>query len=162
MEIWATLILVLAAIDDLRSQKVHNKLVIALLIFTFIALLVTGGPYSILPGLVSFSVALMFAIPLTLVRVIGGGDMKIFAVFGLATNISAVIGVAIFSILWGALLGLIRALFMGNFKELLLSTSQLLWVKGESRTEFKIPYTIALLVGWLTHLTLVRMGVSPW
>lgn len=162
MEVLATLILLSGVIDDLWTQKVHNKLIIALFAITVVALIFFFGPYSLFSASLSFILALAFGVPLVLVGVLGGGDMKLFAVFGLATNTSAVLGVAIYSLIWGALLGVTRALIMGRFQDLLLSTSQLLWVKGDARQEFKVPYTIALLFGWLTHLTLVRLGVSPW
>lgn len=163
MEIAATLILLAGVIDDLRSQKVHNKLIIALFSLTVLALIIISGPFSLVSGSVSFLLALGFAIPLALAGVIGGGDMKLFAVFGLATNTHAVLEVAAFSLIWGALLGTTRAILMGQGKSLLLSTTQLLWTKGgPGSTEFRIPYTVALLFGWMSHLTLMHLGISLW
>lgn len=162
MEVLATLILLSGVIDDLWTKKVHNKLIIVLFAITIITLVVFFGPYSLFSASLSFVLALAFGIPLVLVGVLGGGDMKLFAVFGLATNTSAVLGVAVYSLVWGALLGVVRALFMGRLQELLLSTSQLLWVKGNAGQEFKVPYTVALFFGWLTHLTLIQLGASPW
>ena len=163
MDILATVILLAGVVDDLRSQKVHNKLIIFLFLLTVVAIVFLSGPIALLSSSLGFFMALAFSIPLVLVGVLGGGDMKLFAVFGLATNVSAVLGVAVYSIFWGALLGVVRALISGQFKALMLSTTHLLWAKGGSTaTEFKIPYTIALFFGWLTHMTLLHMGVSPW
>ena len=163
MEIVATLILLAGVVDDLRSQKVHNKLIIALFSLTVLALIIISGPLSLIPASISFLLALGFAIPLALVGVLGGGDMKLFAVFALATNTHAVMEVAVFSLIWGALLGTTRAILMGQGKNLLLSTTQLLWVKGgPGATQFRIPYTIALLFGWMSHMTLMHLGISLW
>lgn len=163
MYMLATFILFSGVLDDLRSQKVHNKLIIALFCITIILVPVLSGPSALITALVSFGLALMFSIPLVLVGVIGGGDMKLFAVFGLATNVPAVIGVGVYSLAWGALLGVVRAALSGKFQELLLSTTQLLWIKkGPGQKQFKIPFTVALFFGWLTHVTLVQLGQSPW
>lgn len=163
MDILATVILLAGVVDDLRSQKVHNKLIIFLFLLTVATLIYLSGPTSLIPSSISFALALAFSLPLVLVGVLGGGDMKLFAVFGLATNIPAVLGVAVYSLLWGALLGVVRALISGKFKTLVLSTTQLLWTKGgSSNSEFKIPYTVALFFGWLTHMSLLHMGASPW
>lgn len=162
MTIVATLILFCGMLDDLRSQKVHNKLILVLFFVALLSLIALHGVYALPSALLSFALALAFGIPLVLVGAIGGGDMKLLAVFGLATHISAVLGVAIYSLLWGALLGLVRAGFMGKLQDLVLSTTQLLWVRGATHSALKIPYTVALFFGWLTHLTLVQVGVSPW
>ncbi|HAG91536.1 MAG TPA: hypothetical protein DCL41_06675 [Bdellovibrionales bacterium] len=162
MEIFATTLLIAGMIDDLRSQKIHNKLILALVAATLIFLTINSGFAGIVSGGVSFLVALAFAVPLTLAKVLGGGDMKLFAVFGLATNIPAVLGVAVFSLFWGALLGVVRAGLGGQLKGLILSTTQLLWTKGEGHQAFRIPYSVALLLGWMTHLTLLHAGMSLW
>lgn len=163
MDVLATFILLSGVLDDLRSQKVHNKLIIALFCITLILTPILLGPSALVSALISFGLALMFSIPLVLIGVIGGGDMKLFAVFGLATNIPAVIGVGVYSLIWGALLGIIRAAMGGKLQELVLSTTQLLWIKkGSGQKQFKIPFTVAMFFGWLTHLTLVQMRMSPW
>jgi Flp pilus assembly protein protease CpaA len=163
MNVMATLILCAGVFDDLRTQKIHNKLILALLALTVLALLILSGPYAFIPALYSFLLALAFALPLTLAGVLGAGDMKLFAVFALATDMVGVTHVAIFSVVWGALLGLLRALFMGKARELLLSTTQLIWMKGgPAREAFKFPYSVALLFGWLSHLTVTHLGMSLW
>ncbi len=163
MEFLATSILFAGMIDDLRSKKVHNKLIIALTIITLISVVYLNGIFGLTAGLLGFALALVFGIPLVLTGVLGGGDMKLLAVFGLATNSMAVLWVVIYSIIWGALLGVVRAIFMGRFSELVLSTTNMLWTRGgTAQNDFKFPYTVALFFGWLTHLSLMRLGVSLW
>lgn len=163
MEFLATSILFAGMIDDLRSKKVHNKLIIALLVITVVAEIYFKGVFGLTSGLLGFALALVFGIPLVLTGVLGGGDMKLLAVFGLATNSMAVLWVVIYSLVWGAFLGVVRAIFMGKLSELVLSTTNMLWTRGgAAQNDFKIPYTVALFFGWLTHLSLMRLGVSLW
>lgn len=162
MEILGSVILVCGVIDDLRSQKVHNALVLSLFALTLVTISILSGPSSLIFGFYGFALALLFTLPLFFAKVIGGGDVKLFAIFGLATTMNAVFHVAILSILWGALLGLVRSILSGQFKQLILSTTQLLWTKGEGQKQFKIPFTVALLFGWMTYLSLNQVGVLLW
>lgn len=162
MTLLGTFVLAAGVIDDLRSQKVHNYLILILFLITFVTVLVVSGVAGLATGALSFLLALFFGMPLFFAKMLGAGDVKLFAVFGLATDFNAVLHVAVLSILWGALLGVVKAIFSGQLQTLILSTTQMLWTKGEGAKQFRIPFTVAMFFGWMTHLSLIRMGVSIW
>lgn len=156
-----TLILVAGVINDLWRKKVFNWISLTLIV-------VAGLYVAVFKGLAAFPVALLgagLALALTLVfvmaKIMGGGDMKLFIAFGLATDMTAVFYTFIFSFIWGALLGVIKAFLDGQGLDLLKNTLQVAVLKKQTNTELhRIPYTVALLFGWFTHLTL--QGVSLW
>lgn len=80
--------------------------------------------------------------------------MKLMLAFGLASHWQAVTSVAIFSIVWGALFGVIRALLDGQLLHLLKNTLRLTSgkLKADSPELHHIPYTVALAFAWLSHL----------
>lgn len=152
-------VLGVAAIDDIRSRKVHNWLVLLSAAITLVTVVALDGwsrlPHSLGYGAFAFALGL----PLVLARALGAGDLKIFTVFGFATDWNAVFFTLVYSLIWGALLGVFRAVLQGQFVPLMQQTFFLAVGQKKLATDspHKIPYTIALFFGWLTHLSL--MGV---
>jgi len=159
-----TLILLTGVIDDMRSRKVHNQLIIALLVLTLTVQIISGGTDGLLSGAIGLGAALVFCLPLVLARVIGAGDMKLLAVFGLSTHWTAVGAVLFLSLFWGAVLGVARAALKGELTMLLYSTASIAMRKKPPHASLQsIPYSVALLFGWLSYLTVVRLqGVGLW
>ncbi|MCB0364040.1 MAG: prepilin peptidase [Bdellovibrionaceae bacterium] len=159
-----TFILLAGMVDDLRSRKVHNWLTVGLAV---LALLVVGIVFK-LPGIqqgaLGASLALALCLPLFLAGIMGGGDLKLFTAFGLATDWNTVFWVLIFSFIWGALLGIFRAVLSGKGRVLVKNTLALLSRNVDRSTlELqKVPYTVALFFGWLTQMSLVHGGGLPW
>jgi len=154
-----TLILFLGVIDDLRSRKVHNRLVVALMVAAALSSLAIWGLNGLIFGLIAALVAIVIGVPLVIAGVIGAGDMKLMVAFGLATSWTAVMWVFIYSLIWGALLGVFRAILRGEGRMLFVSTmSVAMFKKGSPLPLQKIPYTVALFFGWLTLLSLTHMG----
>ncbi len=152
-----SLILLAGVFDDLRSRKVHNKLVIALAAIGAIYTFVLHGTDGLLWGMVSAIAAISICLPLVLTRVLGAGDMKLLAAFGLTVQWNSVLWVIVYSIIWGAVLGVFRAVLRGEGMLLLQNTVKLAGRKPvENSSLQKIPYTVALFFGWLTHLALIH------
>lgn len=149
-----TLILIAGVFADLRSRRVPNSLVIALAIM--------GLGFSVFwhgwgPGLghafLGFGTALLVSWPLVTMGALGAGDMKLLAAFGLCAGWYAVAFTAIAAIVWGAILGLVRAALSGEGRAVLKNTIAILSrKKTEAMSLHHIPYTVALLFGWMTHL----------
>ena len=154
-----SLILGAGVIDDLRSRKVHNKLILALLPLALIGQFIGFGLEGLAYGGLAFLFALCITVPMVLTGMLGGGDMKLLAVFGLATNLNATIWVAISSLAWGGILGVTRAILNKQGAVLLMNTFGLLKRQRppENQTT-KIPYTVALAFGWMTYLSLTQFG----
>lgn len=155
----ATLILVAGLVDDLRSRKVHNALVVALFGATAVATLWFRGIDGSLLGGEAFLAALLITVPLFKMGVLGGGDVKLFAVFALAVDPTNMFWTLVYSLVWGALFGLTRAALQ---KQLLTVVRNTYKLAGRQRAEVqelhKIPYTFALLMGWCTVLTVAQSG----
>jgi Flp pilus assembly protein protease CpaA len=153
-----TLILIAGVVNDIKSRKVHNYLVLILLVSSIInAYVFNGGFEGLKFGLFSFLVALAITLPLVLPKILGAGDMKLFMAFSFSVAPMATFYVLLYSFVWGALLGVARAFLSGQATLLFLNTLEI--AKGGKKAVadsqlHKIPYTVALLLGWLTHLTL--------
>jgi len=157
MIVVSTLILLAGVVDDIRTRKVHNKLVLILAGVGAGATLFMMGPQGLLWGLLAAVCAILLCLPLVFTKVLGAGDMKLLAAFGLTVQWQTVMWVVVYSLLWGALLGIFRSILRGEGLLLLQNTLKIAGRQNiEANTLQKIPYTVALLFGWLTHITLVQ------
>jgi prepilin peptidase CpaA len=150
-----SMILIAGLVDDLKSKKVHNWLALSLAAAAALGQLVFYGLDGLLAGLYGGLTAIAMMLPFVLVRIIGAGDMKLMVAFGIATSMTTVFWTFLFSFVWGALLGLFRALLSKQGKKLILNSFRIL--RGSAREDLELqtmPYTVALFFGWLTHVTL--------
>ena len=149
------LILLIACIDDLRSRKIHNKLILIMLAFTLPAVFFLTGWEGLKSGSVSALLALLFAVPLTLARVIGGGDFKLFVLIAFTLNFRELFWIAIYSLPWALLLGLIRIALDKKLKQFFWNILFMFRHRSSKGLEFhSIPYSVALFMSWLSFLTL--------
>ncbi len=154
----ATFSLVAGMVDDLRSRKVHNSLVLTLFALTVAASLYFRGPQESLPGLIAFGLALLITVPLFATRILGGGDVKLFGVFALALDPINMFWTLVYSIIWGAVFGVTRAALEKQLMMLVRNTYRTASRQKVQAQEIqKLPYTFALLLGWFTQLTFMRI-----
>jgi prepilin peptidase CpaA len=154
-----TLILLSGVIDDLRSRKVHNKLVLILSGLALIAVVAMWGFHGLLYSLIAVLTVIALCVPLVLTGVMGAGDMKLLMAFAIATSWNSVLWVLVYSLVWGALLGVFSAVLRGQGRLLLASTMSVALFRKQSQFPLhKIPYTIALFFGWLTELSFNHFG----
>ncbi len=155
----ATLTLIAGMVDDLRSRKVHNALIMALLPVVAFSSLYFRGIDGTMIGIGAMLLALIITIPLFAVRILGGGDVKLFGVFALALDPVSMFWTLIYSFFWGALFGVTRAALSKQLLALVRNTTKAASrQKIEAQQLQKIPYTFALLLGWLTQLTFLRIA----
>ena len=154
-----TMILLAGVVDDLRSRKVHNILV---LISFAIAISVTyylRGSAGIFDGLLAMGTALLLTLPLVLVRVLGAGDMKLLVAFAVSVHWEAVLTTVVASLIWGSILGLVRAIVGGHGKVFAKNLVAIVTrQKIDPVTVTKIPFTIAMFFGWLSYLAIESAG----
>ena len=155
----ATFTLIAGMVDDVRSRKVHNALVLALLPFVLIATFYFRGFEGSLPGVGALLLALIMTIPLFAMGMLGGGDVKLFAVFALTVDPSSMFWTLVYSLFWGAMFGVTRAALSKQLPVLVRNTTRLgMRQKLQPQELHKIPYTFALLLGWFTQVTMMRAG----
>lgn len=154
----ATLTLIAGMVDDLRSRKVHNALILILLPIVAACSLYFRGFDGSMVGVGAMLVALIITIPLFAFGILGGGDVKLFGIFALALDPASAFWTLIYSFFWGALFGLTRAVLSKQLLALVRSTYKAGKQKVQVQELQKIPYTFALLLGWLTQLTFLRIA----
>ncbi len=151
----ASLILIAGVVDDLRTRKFHNWLFLVCIALAAFSVLVSSGvagfPLALLGALAGFAIFL----PLVLMKIIGAGDMKLMIAFGLAAGWDAVLPVAGWGLAWGAVFGVLASVFRGHARALVYNMVSIIVVRERKGLELqKIPFTIAILMGWMTHLVL--------
>lgn len=155
-----TLILLGALITDLRSRKIYNWYVLGSLALAVVNTLAFFGVSGLAPAAAAAGVALMISLPLVLIGVLGGGDMKLFVAFGFATSYSAVLNVVVASFIWAAVFGIIYSLVNGSFKRLVTNMGSLsTGGKASDLSLHKIPFTLPIFIGWMTYLIKVKGGL---
>lgn len=160
-EMWilATLILVIGLVDDLRSRKVHNGVVLFSFGVAFVSSFFFRGFEGTIMGIAALLGALMLTVPLFAGRVLGGGDVKLFAVFSFCLDPASMFWTLLYSFIWGALFGLTRAVLQKNLMSLVRSTYRAgRGQRIQTQEIHSIPYTFSLLLGWFTQITLLHAG----
>lgn len=151
----ATAILIAGVVDDLRSRKFHNWLFLVCAALATIVLIATNGPMAMLLGLLGFTAGFALLTPLVLMKIIGAGDMKMMAAFGIVAGWEAVLTVSIAALLWGALFGLLRTMLRGQLKTLASNMFSIVALRQREGLQLQtMPFTVAILMGWLTHLVI--------
>jgi prepilin peptidase CpaA len=154
----ASLIILAGVIDDLRSRKVHNWLFLVGTAVAFGASVFVGGLSGLHQSFLGFSAGFITLLPLVLLKVVGAGDMKLLAAAGAAVGWTAVVNIAILSLIWGAIFGLIQIAINGQLRQTVVNMVQIAQMKDRTQlTLHKIPFTVALAMGWITDL--VYQGV---
>ena len=150
-----SIILLGALVTDLRSHKIFNSWVMISIVLAACNAFYFFGWSGLQEGAIAGLVVLVVMIPLVLIGALGAGDMKVLFAFALTSTFQEIFSVLIFSILWGAVIGIVTAIFKGQIKRLFGNTLGILTGKVHDTSQFqKVPYTAALILGWLTYLVI--------
>lgn len=148
-----TALLLAACLTDIKYKKVLNLFVVAGLICVFSVHLIFGTRETMMEGVFGLGMAFVLTLPLFMLKAMSSGDLKIFALFGLTTNVDAVLFTFIASMVWGGLLGIIRALFNKQGDVLWSNFVKVIKMqKPERHTLHQIPFSVALLAGWISYI----------
>jgi prepilin peptidase CpaA len=154
----ASLVLIAGLVDDLRSKKYHNWLFLTSASIAVLASILAGGWAGLQSGLMGFGSAVAIMLPLVLMKTLGAGDLKLLAAFGLAANWNTVLFVAIAGIIWGGIFGLTKVIVSGRTMTLISNLKILTATRSSTGLELhKIPFSVGLLMGWLTFLAQARL-----
>ena len=144
-------VLLAAGVDDLRSRKIHNHLILFLFPVALGGVVLINGPQGLLPAFTGMLTGLIIGLPLNLAKVIGGGDLKLLIVFGLTVNAAGVFFSFLYALPWALLMGVVKMALDKNLKEFGFNLFFLVKLKKpESKSLHTIPFSIALIFGWLT------------
>jgi prepilin peptidase CpaA len=146
-------ILVAGVVDDLRSRKFHNWLFLACCSLALLAVLITQGWSGVYLSVFGFGAGIALVLPFVLMGMIGAGDMKLMAAFGIIAGAETVFSVAVMSLMWGALFGIVKIALSGQLKILATNMVSIVTLKKRENLELHtIPFAVALFFGWLSHL----------
>lgn len=145
-----TLLLILACAFDLKSGKFPNWLfVVSSGVALLLNFLQMSSLLSLIHSLMGALILFCLLVPFVFKRAFGAGDAKLMAAFCLFTSFSTGFSVVIYSLFWGLLIGIFRLCSAGEMK----TFAQAFILKTPQTHVHKIPYTFALLLGWLSFLS---------
>jgi prepilin peptidase CpaA len=154
----ATLILATGVVDDFLVRKFHNWLFLTCLAVALITSVLLGGWQGLNSAVIGFIAGLACMLPLVLMGIVGAGDMKLLAAFGTVAGWSATVNVAVYSLIWGAVFGVFQVLLNKQFASTIKNMVSIASFKERQTLQLhKMPFTAALIVGWLTHLVQMKV-----
>lgn len=155
-----TLLLVVGCISDLRTRKIPNELVLAILISGWLFALVAPDPWrALLMSLAGVTIGFGIWIVFYLLGVIGAGDVKFFAAAGAWLGPGATLRAALIAAVAGGVLAVVFLVLERRLGEVLRRTvlaassgslatiPEQTVVPGEGRKP--LPYGVALAIGAL-------------
>lgn len=162
-----TLLLVLACITDARTRRIPNKLVLLLAVGGIgYSLMREPGAAAIPSALASIGIGFMIWIPFYAMRIMGAGDVKLFAAASAWLVPSGVLNAALLSALTGGVLSLVwmfrsyggsftmfkvtqMASVSGMRSQIVTAREQLDSAAVEMGKKARLPYGIAMAIGLL-------------
>lgn len=151
----ATSILIWAVIEDLRSRKFSNRSFLIACGIALVTSLALGGTSEIISLTLGFGAGIVFFLPFVLAGIVGAGDMKLMAAFGIIVGWHSVMWTGIYGFVWGAVFGLLQIVLRGQFGSLKTNLTNLAITRSKENLQLHhIPFTAPLLLGWLSHFVL--------
>ena len=145
------LILLSAMVDDLRSKKIHNVLIIILFVVALLSVGIFQGLSALGPALVKLLIALGISAPLFFLRILGGGDVKLYSVLALVLSPRALMLSLVLGFVWGAILGVIKVILDKKANIMFINLLSLFkFRKLPADTLHKFPFSVGLFLGWLS------------
>ena len=139
---------------DLRQKTISNQTnLILFLVGVVICLL--KGPGVWMDLVVSLLTAATFALPAFYLKIFGGGDTKLFLALSPFLSGGGVLEVFAASVIWGSILGLILVISKSKLSDFLINMKMLFHKQKPSEQSLhRMPFSIAIAFGFLTHLVL--------
>jgi len=148
--------LFIAVYYDLTTAKFPNKFFIAFIILNIILILLFGGLSAISVGILTLSVAILLMLPIYMIKMLGGGDIKLILAVSPMLLLPELIGFLVMSFVWAAVFGFLRSAFGGNLRSLLVNT--LFMTKKVTVASERIPFTVGILLGWCSYKSVMGLG----
>ncbi len=145
--------LLYGAIEDLRTKKIKNTTNLAILAVGIIVALSPLSKTGWTDIFISVVYAFALMLPLFFLKVLGGGDVKLFVAVSPLITSSGILYCWVASLIWGSLFGIILIVLNGRLSTFATNMKLIyLKVKPPETSLQKIPFSIALLFGYLTFL----------
>jgi prepilin peptidase CpaA len=182
VEVLVVLLMVVAAVYDIRFRRIPNRLVFPALLAGFVVNAGFGGWAGGWSGFwaglghagLGFAVAVAVYMPLYALHGMGGGDVKLAAALGAFVGWRLWVGILIFTGLIGGVLAVLLLIKSGRFRKTVRNTVYILWEMVHMRaphqrnrdldiaspTAFTLPHGAVMALGTLTlvGLRVFRVG----
>lgn len=155
----------IAGIFDFRSRRIPNWLSVT----GFVAGLLINGYLAGLPGiktsLIGLGLALLFYLPLFLLRAMGGGDVKLMAALGSMVGPDAWLIIFVLTALLGGIVAVALLLYRGGLSTALGNVGRILTSLGRAQAphvahpELDIAHPRATT---LPHAVVIAIGTAAW
>jgi len=119
-------ILVAAAVCDIRMRKIPNRLIVTGLVLGFGGALLPDG-LGALQALSGFGIGFGVFLPMYMLRVLGAGDVKLMAVVGAFLGTGATLGAMLAGLVAGGVIAVGYGLYLGRLGAILANTRDLLY-----------------------------------
>jgi prepilin peptidase CpaA len=171
------LLLVVAAVYDCRSHRIPNALVASGAVYglAYNLALPPDLYYPILFPVAGLLLGFLLFLPLYLIRVLGAGDVKLFAMVGAFIGPIAASYAAIATFVAGGVLSIAFVLRRGNAVRLYQNVSMSLRLAmlgaasgtapqlprfTPANSAGKLPYAVAIAIGTIGYLVLHQLGIA--
>ena len=140
-------VLAVATVDDIRTRRVHNAVLLGLTLISVVVVFYFNGWPGLEKGLIGFVAGFALYFPLAWMGVVGGGDLKLMAVLGISVGAMDTLLIGVIALVWGALLGVIQVLLNHDFKALMKNIGNLAQGQAPDQKKLhKIPFTAAIFL----------------
>ena len=156
INIVSALILTAGVFFDLKTRKINNRLILFCIPIALLAVALLEGPRAVLwMSLPAGLTALSLGLALFYLNIIGGGDVKLFFALSLTLSPAGAFWSLFYAFPIGLVLGLLRIIFQGKFKNFLHNMAALLQRVRPDKSKLQtFPFSAALLLGWMTFKVL--------
>ena len=157
-------LLSLATVTDLRTQRIPNVLSLGGLVVALILQVTKGGMDGLVMGLGGMAVGLCLFLPFYMMRAMGAGDVKMMAAVGAFLGPTLALASVAATLMCGTVLALAYIAIRGGglltfrryalMAKTLMGTHQFVYVKPEvgDAGAGRFPYALAILAGTLSAL----------
>ena len=141
---------------DLTTAKFPNKCFLIYLGLNLLLVLMVRGPAGLGVSFITMTVAVLILAPIYKVRMLGGGDVKLIFALSSFLLLNEFLGFLCMSFIWAGIFGLFKNLLGGSLRALLSNT--LLVGRRVTVAQDSIPFTVGILLGWLSYKSFLSMG----
>lgn len=168
--------LLVAIVSDARHRRIPNSLVFAVLVIGLLLQAIGPQPFrqnegifSLSPGALGVSggllgalVALLVFLPMYALRALGAGDVKLLTGVGAFAGTAAFLNIALWVLLAGGLVALMRMAIAGQPRLLLANMAAVMTGQFKpAQTLWRMPYAVAISLGVAAHGAWVFSGHDP-
>jgi prepilin peptidase CpaA len=158
-------ILAIAVVNDCRTRRIPNKLIIAGLALGTLCSLVDNGLAGGLKSILGAALALAIFFPMFALRLLGAGDVKLMTVVGSFTGASALLSITLYTFILGGVLAIAVIVYTAQARKVwdnlrLYLTNLTMRRYGDTgalppmatATASRLPYALAIAGGTLFWL----------